>query len=123
LLDVPQSEDPEAGLIWPTQVTLAFASETDPEAGVAPREIGIFTMTIATAATKNNAASTNLNFLIVEIALESASFVNISESPFLIEPLSSAVIHFKEKELSRSFPLSSIQLLQYRYDFGQRIER
>jgi hypothetical protein len=79
---VPQSEDPEAGLICPTQVTLVFDWETDPEAGVAPREIGFFTMTIAIATTQNNAASKRRHRLIVEIALESASFVNISESPF-----------------------------------------
>jgi hypothetical protein len=66
----------------PLQLTSGLASETVPDAGFAPRVIGMTTMVTATTRTQSSAANAYLNRMIAEIFRVSASFLNISESPF-----------------------------------------
>jgi hypothetical protein len=82
LFGPPQFESPVGVLIWPVQVTLGFDSDTEPEAGLAPRVIGIRTTATATTKKQSSAARAYLDRRILEIARVFASLLNIFRISF-----------------------------------------
>jgi len=80
----PQSEDVDAGMNCPVQVTRVLASDTEPEAGFAPRVIGITITAMHAANRHNDAASAYLALVVAETFRVFRSFLSMSSSPSVL---------------------------------------
>src|SRR5689334_19067756 len=80
----PQSEDVDAGMNCPVQVTRVLASDTEPEAGFAPRVIGLTITAMHAANRHNDAASAYLALVVAETFRVFRSFLSMSSSPSVL---------------------------------------
>jgi hypothetical protein len=69
-------------MIAPVHVTVGLLSDTVPDAGVAPRVIGMTKIETTATNKQSSPARAYLNRMTVEIARVLVSLLNISESPF-----------------------------------------
>ncbi len=78
---MPQFESPVGVLICPVQVTFELPSETVPDAGLAPRVMGITTIKAATTNEQTIAPRAYLERMIVETLCAPSGLLIISETP------------------------------------------